>query len=633
MALAGAMLAMFGLLSLILVGVLAGTQRGGGILSLAQNGDQAAAQQTQSTAAFNLAESGVEYTLQWLSNLSGPPALNHAFPLPAWNGNPGDPGSTYTLGDGSFVVTVFPDTGNSGTIILPNGQESPKRYLVQSTGTCNGVTQTVQAYVSLTSFGKYAFFTDRDPAGLYYVGGLNTYDGPVHMNESDNSPTDIVWTDGKPIFNFTGGDAFTYSGSINWHHNTTGSNQAPQLINNTDGSQTDQFLSVAKIGSPGISKVPKVVMPTTSYKQQYAALGLPMPTGANPGPPATAPNGGTPSGVIVTPGGGVYIHSANSADTNDVPKNSGLPVTDVQQMVLSVDGSGNQVITLQQPNDAGTLIQTQITWDRLSSVTHVQAGAYNPKKHKFSMAPLPDIAGVGNGVTYSDGNIGSTQSQGSGYVASPSSAPGKGLSGTIADNQALTIATYANPDQTNPNNKNINLNGSVAYKTPRAKDGTGAYLPETDPANQTFLQKAGTLGLVANTVQLVDNDASGSPLGDIELDATALVQNTLQTTDVGSYFMDTNNNGTNTYYAGSDGHGHNYYYHYLRTAHDFVCMGGEIASVEGGTGIFNGSTLQFIAGFNVHYSYDARLAGSPPPFFPTSGQYTVLSWQRVAAPL
>ncbi len=640
MALAGGMLVMFGILSLVLIGVLAGTQRGGGILSLTGNGDQSASHQMQSTAAFNVAESGMEFTVQWLhvrSQQYGPPALNNAFPLPAWSGNPGDPGGTYTLGGGTFTVWIFPDVGNSNTIITASGQETPKRYLIQSTGVCNGISQTVQAYVSLTSFGKYAFFTDHDPSNIYWVGGLNSFDGPTHFNDNGGSPTNIIWVDGKPIFNSPHTDALSYSGSINWYHNTQSSGQqAPQVLYNPDGTvQNDQFLNVAKLGNPAVSKEPVIPMPTSSLKQQYAALGQTMPAGPSPGPPPNAPTAASPSGITVTPGGGIYIHSANSADTNDNLANSNLPATDVQQMVLSVDNSGNQVITIQQNNDAGTLTQTQITLDRGNGKTRIKAGAYNASSQTFTMSSLPDVSGVGNGIIYSDGNIGSTgkfgDANGNPPNYSPDTTPGKGLSGTIADNQSLTIATYAAPSQSDPNNKNINLNGSVVYNTPRAKDNTGAFLPENDPSNANFLQKAGVLGLVADNVQLVDNTSAGQPLGDTELDATTLVQNTMQTIDYTTYYLDQNSSNN----IGSvQSNGQTYYGHWLRQPHKFYCMGGEIASVRGALGAFNSSTSQMVTGYAGNYSYDGRLANTPPPFFPTtSSQFTVLSWQRVAVPL
>lgn len=641
MALAAGMLVMLGILSLVLVGVLAGTHGSTGILNLTGNGEQSINQQMQTAAAFNTAEAGVEYALEWMHNQSGPPNLTRATSLSALDRNFG---GGYNLNGGTFTVWIFPDAANSQIIANANGQDAPRKYLIQSTSLCNGVSQTVQAYVSLTSFGKYAFFTDRDPSNIYWVGGLNSFDGPTHFNGSDGVPTNVVWVDGKPIFNYNGNEAFTYSKGVNWYHNSQNSGQqAPQVIN-ANGTQTDQFLNVAKIGNPGVNLVPQIPLPPSSLKQQYAALGQTMPDGANPPPPPGAPGAVSPSGITIIPGGGIYIHSANSTDntSSGAAAANANATTDVQQMVLSVDSSGNQVITIQQNNDAGALMQTQITLDRVSGVTRTKAGAYNSSSHAFTMSSLPNVPGVGNGVIYSDGNIGSTQqfgdSNGNPQTYGPNTAPGQGLSGVIADNQALTIATYADPDQSKTGNKNINLNGSVTYNTPRAKDRTGAFLPETDPANTDpahpelgkFMQKAGTLGLVANTVQIADNNAAGQSLGDTELDATTLVQNTLRTVDYNAYYVDQNSsNSFYTFYGNPS-----YYAHYLRQPHKFSCMGGEIASVRGALGTFNSATLQSVSGFSGDYSYDARLASAPPPFFPTtSSQYQVLSWQRVTVPL
>ena len=136
---------------------------------------------------------------------------------------------------------------------------------------------------------------------------------------------------------------------------------------------------------------------------------------------------------------------------------------------------------------------------------------------------------------------------------------------------------------------------------------------------------------MADTVQLVDNNSAGQPLGDTELDATTLVQDTVQTIDYTTYYLD-QNSSNNIGYVQSNGQ--TYYGHWLRQPHKFYCMGGEIASVRGALGAFNSSTSQMVTGYAGNYSYDGRLANTPPPFFPTtSSQYSVLSWQRVAVPL
>jgi len=626
MAVVATMLVLLTLLSLVLLGEVVNGKRGGGTFDVSSNGLASAARLTQTTQALTLAESGVEVTMQWLHTQSGPPAMNSAFPLPKFsNSNPGDAGAIYTLNGGTFTVIIYPDDANyvSGGS-LGSVTTTPKRYLIQSTGSYGGVTQIVRAYITQTSFGKYAFFTDHDPSNIYWVGSLNSFDGPTHFNGSNGNPTNVVWADGKPIFNFDGSEAFAYSGSVNWYHNSSGNAQAP--------SSASDYLSVAKTGASAVNKKDIIKLPNNSRKQQYAAWGANYVDNTDTPPPG-APTAATPSGVTVSPNGGIYIHCKNSADKNDVPADNTKPVNDVQQMVLSVDADGNQVITIDQNNDSGVLTRTKITLDKKANpcVTHMAVGPANG-----TLVSRPDVVGntkPTNGVVYCDGNIGATQdpatntdSNGRPYAPQGTNmnVPGKGLSGIIADGQRLTISTDAT-------SKNVNLNGSVTYKTPRAKDGSGKYLPETDPANANFVTRAGTLGIVASAVQLVNNDSSGQPLGDTELNATVLAQDTLQTIDYSAYNIDTNsanNIGSFTY------NGTTYYYHWLRQPHKFLCMGGEIAAARGALGTFNSSTLQMQTGFSGNYSYDARLANSPPPFFPTtSSQYDILSWQRVGSAL
>ncbi len=627
MAVVAIMLVLMALLSLVLLGEIVNGRRSGGTLAVSGNGLTSAARLTQTTQALTLAESGVEVTMQWMHKLSGPPAMNSAFPLPKFGSyNPGDAGATYALNGGTFTVMIYPDDANyvSGGS-LGSVTTTPKRYYIQSTGNYGGVTQIVRAYITQTSFGKYAFFTDHDPSNIYWVGGLNSFDGPTHFNGSNGNPTNVVWADNKPIFNFNGADAFTYTNSVAWYHNSSGNAQAPSLASD--------YLSVAQIGASGVNKTDRILLPTNSRKQQYAAWGanyVDDGTNTTPPPPG-APTAATASGVTVSPGGGIYIHCKNSADDNDVPADNTKPVNDVQQMVLSVDSNGSQVITIDQNNDLGILTRTKITIDKrvAPGVTHIAAG---PAATGI-LLPLPDVAGATNGVVYCDGNIGATQdpatsTDGSGRPYAPPgtnmNVPGKGLSGTIADGQALTISTDAT-------SKNININGSVTYKTPRAKDGSGKFLAETDPANANFVSKAGTLGIVASAVQLVNNNSSGQPLGDTELDATVLAQDTLQTVDYSAYYIDTSSaNNLGSYSSG----GTTYYYHWVRQPHQFLCMGGEIAAARGTLGTFNAATLQMQTGFSGNYSYDARLANNPPPFFPTtSSQYDILSWQRVGSAL
>ena len=543
-----------------------------GIMSLTGGALQMARRRTESNAAFNMAESGVDLALIWLGQQPGPPTASSLHPLVNFFGNTGGVIAN-PLGDpnqvgSSVTVTISEDVTNASDV-SSTGVNNQKHYVIEAVGrSAAGMTEVVRVYVQQTSFGKYAFFTNQDPSNLTWVAGRSSFDGPVHTNNADGGHSNVLWTDNTPIYKYLGNDAFTYGNTPYWFYNNPSNNSSTYQ---PPGS--NDWTSIASYGAAGVHQSASIAMPTASTDQQDAALGLPK---------NTPPGGSVPSasGVSVIPGGGVYIHCASTAQ-------------DVQQMVLSVDSHGNQVVTVQQASDAGVLTQTVVTLDKTISpgVTHVQSGPYNAASQSFQMASLPD-AGATNGVIYCDGSIGST---GSGNYNT--STPGQGLSGVIANQQGLTIAT----DQS----KNINLNGSVVYQTPRAKDAQGNMLPENDPANATFLQQAGTLGLVCNTVQLVDNTASGSALGNVELDATVLAYNTLQAVD----------------YA-------------QRAPYTFFCMGGEVANQRGTLGQFNAYTRAMISGFSGTYSYDNRLAVNPPPYFPTtSHNYDIISWQRVTATL
>jgi len=590
MALAAGMLVMLGILSLILVGVLAGAHGGGGLLNLTENGDQSAGRQMLSTAAYNAADSGVEYTLQWLHNQPGPPALTKASLLSALDTSSG---GGYTLGSAAFTVWIFPDAANS--------QQTVKKYLIQSTGLCGGVSQTVQAYVSLTSFGKYAVFLDTTPPNAYWASGSNVFDGPVHSNNSDggNPATpngalnNIVWSDGTagspatPVFTYPGSDAFTVSGpSINWYRNSYGNTSAP--------SSEAQWRMIAPGGSGSIQTgVPMIPLPATgTLKQQYAAMGLPPPDTGTAAPPGI-PAGPDPVGVLVPSSGGIatgglYIHGP------------------VQQMNLSVDPSNSttQIIQIQQTDANSNPYTTTITLNASAAppttqvhVDYMQANGDSG----FGPATKDDTyTGVTNGVMYADSSIGKTDpttQQGSDpttqtLVTNPASG---GVTGVVADGSALTLATDAG--------HNVNINGSVTYHTPRQKDASENPLPESDPANAAFRASAGTLGIVSDNVQVVDKDASGNAIKNIEVDAAVMAFGTYNAAD-----------------------------YTTRPVGSMVNMGTYIVGTRGLFATTNG--LNVASGIPCSRFYDNRLADHPPPFFPTtSSQYQVLSWQRVAVPL
>ena len=138
----------------------------------------------------------------------------------------------------------------------------------------------------------------------------------------------------------------------------------------------------------------------------------------------------------------------------------------------------------------------------------------------------------------------------------------------------------------------------MTYHTARQKSG-GNYVSENSDSN--FTTHAGSLGIVSKTIEVVDKDASGNNLTNVEVDGSVLAFDTFDATDTGS-----------------------------RPQGTFQSMGGYIANSSGSFGnVYLNGTLA--SGLGESYSYDARLATHPPPGFPTTAnQYIVVSWQRVS---
>lgn len=56
--------------------------------------------------------------------------------------------------------------------------------------------------------------------------------------------------------------------------------------------------------------------------------------------------------------------------------------------------------------------------------------------------------------------------------------------------------------------------------------------------------------------------------------------------------------------------------------------GGIIQDERGPVGTFNSGTNEKVSGYSKNYQYDARLMTNPPPFYPTTGDYVLASWQE-----
>ena len=562
MALAVTMLVLFGIMTVMLLGTLGpgGSSGGSGIMTATNNATQLSQTRIQTVAAFNMAESGVEYTLQWLNGQAAPPNLSAAYAPPLWGAvSAGSPARALVVPDPSlpgnqFSVVIYPDSGNGG-----NGQ---KKYIIESVGTSSGVSQIVQAYVEVTSLSKWLVLVDKWPSDNYWVSGTTAFDGPVHDNNSDGVNENVYWKSNatSPMWTYTGSDAYDVSGNgVNWWKDNWFTAGAPQ---------TASDWSKVLAGGPNTMHTgsSKVTFPPTSQTQMAAALGG-----------AAAPAANAPVGVSVPSGGGLYVHG------------------DVQQMTMSVDGSGNQVITVQQTDSNNNPYTTTVTLKASSSppatLVHVDYQASSGNNGNFHAASSDNTySGLTNGVVYCDGNIGSQGDPKTGGLAGTIANNTLSAAGTLTHANSLTICTEAD--------KNCNIDGSLVYQTARQKDGSGNYLPENKDGN--FTKNAGTLGVVSNTILITMNDANGQPLNALETDGSFLAYSLF---DVDHYNS--------------------------RPVGNWENMGGYLSAHMGyfGVGDVNGNMYN---GMASSFNYDGRLADTPPPYFPTTGNvYDVLSWQRV----
>ena len=580
MALVTTMLLLMSLMAMMLLGMIAsGTSRSTGIMATTNSAIQQSGARLQSENAFNLAESGVEYTLQWMSGQSSPPNNSSAF-APAFPGytqqgrrsvlapDPSQPSST-------FSVIVYPDSGNFASVttgqVTNNAQ---KKYVIESTGTSGGFTQTIRTYVHVSSLSKYLVLVDKWPPNNWWVSGISTFDGPVHDNNSDGRNEDIFWKSNatSPMWSYAGSDAYEVGANVNWWKDgwftagTPGASDWTKIFAGGQGSLTT-----------GAQNVP---FPTSSNLQLNAALNG-----------TVAPSAGSPVGVTLPTGGGTYIHG------------------DVQQMTLSVDphDSTTQIIKIQQTDSNNNPYTTTLTLQAdatpARTLIHVDYLASNGSGGYIPATSDGTASGVTNGVVYCDGNIGTQGTNpGDPLAGTPKSG---GVSGMIADNVLDTntaVTHYSALSIVTDHAKNCNIDGNLTYHTARAKDSHGVYLPENQDSN--FVKNAGTLGIVSNSVLIMKSDSGGNALNNIEIDGTVMAYSL--------YEVDQ--------YA-------------TRPAGNWENMGGYLSATLGVFGIGD-SDGNIVTGMNNNFNYDARMANNPPPFFPTTGNtYDVVSWQRVSGPL
>jgi hypothetical protein len=505
---------------------------GAAILSLSLTGLNLSEHVRRTTVSFNVAESGAERAARWLKDQASPPSGTSAI----------DPfGGTQALGAGTYSVSILPDAGNPGA--------DRKEYAITSTASVQSRQQQVKLVLKQSSFGKYAYFTDKEVSSIsgstIFFFARDHIRGPAHSNNSDGGTFHIDWTGGdstNPIFQ---GQVTTSASSIAYQKNS----------NPVNPSSESDYLQIYKTGSRGFNLgVDPVPLPTSTSLQKTAAWG------ASSGFPTT-------TGVYVPNSGGVI--------------SGGIYIVGDAGISMQLDASGNQQFVVTQ---GGTT--TTLTVDLVANTIKKQVGAGAVTTYTNPVGSPP-----GSGVLYCSGNVTSL----SGTVADNSVTSGS--SPSLLARSAYTIATDVG------NGKNITITNPITYYS--APDPT---LPTTDATNI----RPGTLGLVARNVTV----ASGTP-AQMEIDAEILAgrdSTTYPSDSDGSFSVADYSTKTTS----------------ISSPNTLKIMGGVIQRARGPVGTLDPSTGLLSHGYQKNYYYDTRMADSPPPFFPTTGNYDRISWRKLA---
>lgn len=130
-------------------------------------------------------------------------------------------------------------------------------------------------------------------------------------------------------------------------------------------------------------------------------------------------------------------------------------------------------------------------------------------------------------------------------------------------------------------NRNIVITDNVKYNSD----------PRTNPTSTD------TLGLIAERDVIINNDAPNN----IEINASMMA--------LGNSFT------VEDWWEGPP-------------KDTMTVFGGIIQDERGPVGTFNPETNSRISGYSKDYQYDARLMTNPPPFYPTTGDYVVVTWRE-----
>ncbi len=335
------------------------------LLSFTSNAIRSNNRQQLRAAALNIAESGAEEAILWLRDQAIPP---NSDVVPSIGSAPQN--STWN-------VVIYSDPSNANEFL--------KTYRIVSTGTVNTVSRSVEIVVRQATFGKYAYFTDKETAsggGSIWWSSKDSIDGPVHSNNSSSTNFNIDysgWSANYPRRPIFFGPVTASGSSISY---------------NPSRPRTESdYQKVFSNGSKGYTLgVPKINLPPSTNTQKEAAWG---------------------TGTAYPSTDGVYLRADNSG---------GIYIRGNAAITMSVDASGNQLMTVVQGTKT-TVVTFNINAGTVSMTGAIGSGSAT------SASSFP------NGVIYCTGNI---------TALSGTIADNKVSDGEITRASSWTIATDTN---------------------------------------------------------------------------------------------------------------------------------------------------------------------------------------------
>ncbi|MHB2017495.1 MAG: hypothetical protein ACYCW6_11165, partial [Candidatus Xenobia bacterium] len=511
-------------------------------------------------------------------------------------------GGTYFIAayDGNFVNDP---QGNASTSD-PNAGITNKQWELLLMGQSGNAVRSLRVWCKSNAFSLYSYFSNFEMAGDYWITG-NSFTGPAHTNGhfqfsgtpafadvTTSSNSDELVPNEKPAPNNTvpgttgqvldpvnliyytrdiggqdAGSSKVFTNSSQFYHALSGqySTTYPQPLNN---STSFSFAG----GQPVIPLPVNGSAQATNYYNGVASLtgapsGTPPPVGQPTPTPASTPGKQNANGGIWFDGtkGDVYI-VFNSDGTASYTQHA----------------ASSSAVTV--PSPAPTITTS-------NAVIYV----YNGNVHVGgTVSGHVNVVASGNSNTNGSTNyqtyLSATDNESTTTLKFPVA------SGTPA---VMQISTSSSNNSNNMGNGNVYFE-PVTTRGNMSGTSTVQGLSYNNSSTDIF-------GAVANSNLVVNSPANDN--ANFEVDGSLMAFNGVYMTnkfDQGAR----SNGGSISTYGGQRG--------------QLYTLGGIICFTQTLNGFFDPSGNSIVSGYNENYQYDPRLAGLPPPDFPTTGTASMI---------